>query len=45
MELSPITTSPKILEVFVEAKKAVLASFDKKDSSAIPANGGKTKEK
>ena len=32
MELSPITTSPKILEVFLEAKEAALAAFDKQDA-------------
>jgi phage tail protein X len=40
MELSPITTSPKILEVFLEAKKAVFAIFDKQSSPAASANEG-----
>lgn len=38
MELSPITTSPKILEVFLDAKNKILATFDNQAPSDTSAN-------
>lgn len=42
MEMSPITTSPKILEVFEEAQQKLLGGEQEGAGAVPPANGGAT---